>query len=154
MAIDGQKFAKLCRTLSEIDLFGAAPAAPPWGATPTEQGFRQAVESARSLLPLNYQQGYAGPVLANVQHVLAEAWAAETVAGAVYDHAPANSASPTPVAHYRVAADTRDGIFNGRQIARRTPGGPGSPRHGGAATASGRHPSRVPRQAGDGETWV
>lgn len=94
MTIDAQKFGKLCQVLSEIDLFGTAPPAPPWGAAPTGEGFREAVESARSFLPLTYQQGYADPVLAHVAHILTEAWTAETVAGAVYDHAPALGVKP------------------------------------------------------------
>ncbi len=94
MAIDGQKFAKLCHVLSEIDLWGTAPPAPPWGAAPTEEGFRQAIQSARAFLPLLYQQAYADPILVHAPHILIQAWAAETVAGAVYDHAPALGVMP------------------------------------------------------------
>jgi hypothetical protein len=94
MALDVVKFGTLCGTLSEIDLFGTAQPAPPWADTPTDTQFQQAIDSAKAMLPVVYQDAYVGPVLAQIPHILTQPWAAETVAGAVYDHAPGSGVDP------------------------------------------------------------
>jgi hypothetical protein len=90
MAIDVNEFVALARKFAEIDLFGTAPPAPPWGAKQTRQRVLAAINSGRNQLPLLYQDAYVKALETNLQSLLAEG-SMEPWAAPVYEHAPGSS---------------------------------------------------------------
>ena len=89
----GSLFA-LADIYGALDLTGAGPPDVPWGATPSLEAFRRAMEAGAPYLPERYRRSYVAPVedsLAGLLEATGDGAGddpAETVLGAVYQHAP------------------------------------------------------------------
>jgi hypothetical protein len=95
MAIDTNQFTQLCEHLADIDLFGKAPPAPPWGNQPSATKVHKAIDGGTHSLPLVYQTGYVDPLVQHLNTVLTRTGGdVEPFAASVYEHAPGSQVLP------------------------------------------------------------
>jgi nucleoside phosphorylase len=80
VAVSTSSFNTFFKTLSQIDLFGAAPPQPP-------KNIPEAVTQAEHLIPILYAKEYAKPLQTNFHRVTPDL--SPTLGGAVYEHADA-----------------------------------------------------------------
>lgn len=81
-------FTELYRVFAGLPLTTSGTPAPPWGSSPPNvDALAAIIQEAADEIPVVYQQAYVTPVLGNLNRIL-RAGMEETVAGAVYDHAP------------------------------------------------------------------
>jgi hypothetical protein len=91
--------------ISKIDLTGQGPPDLPWGSNASQQSLTAAVDWSADVLPLPYLQAYVSPVRVSLGRLAAATEAAggddpaETVLGAIYDHAP-GSVVATPLRRF------------------------------------------------------
>lgn len=91
--ISPSSVAALAEVFSAIDLTGAGPPEPPWGAAPTAEAFGQALASGVDALPLVYRDAYIVPLQQALPRLLlltaqqGGSDPAETLLGAIYGHA-------------------------------------------------------------------
>jgi hypothetical protein len=94
-AIDIKKFTQLCERLAEIDLFGKAPPAPPWGNRPTVPRVAAAINSGTSELPLVYRTGYVQPLRATLPALIRRnRGQVEPFIAPIYEHALNSTVKP------------------------------------------------------------
>ena len=101
MSIQANQFTKLCQILARIDLFGQGPPAPPWQGHFTEAAVRRAIDTGTAGLPLVFWSGYVAPLEQHLGGVMGlvtvgrlPASLVESLAGAVYQHAPGSVVQP------------------------------------------------------------
>ncbi len=88
MSIDLAKFSAHCDRLTRIDFFGEGGFRPPWKYPPTPEAVLRAIEGGAADLPPSYRNGYAAPLMANIQHALLQtAGQLEPYAAVVYQYA-------------------------------------------------------------------
>ncbi|HVG22794.1 MAG TPA: hypothetical protein VND45_01460 [Thermoanaerobaculia bacterium] len=83
----------LADRIASIDLTGEGPPAVPWGTTVSQEALASAIDSGAPAMPLVYHDAYIAPLQQNLARIVAatpegSTDPAETLTGAVYDHAP------------------------------------------------------------------
>ena len=92
--ITAEGIVELARAISFTNLQGTGPSNVPWGKQPSLKDFTEALEKGLHHLPVVYEDAYADPLKARLGRVRTETLKlgdndpAETLLGAVYNHAP------------------------------------------------------------------
>ncbi len=97
---DADNVLTLARIFSQINFADSGPPDIPWGNRPSARAFSQAIASGVHHLPLVYEHAYIEPLRRRVGRVLrltqkgGGTEPAETLLGAVYEHAPGAKVAP------------------------------------------------------------
>lgn len=108
---------ELARQFSTIDLTGLGPPDVPWGNQPSVAAFEQAIGNGAPYLPTAYQQAYLGNLNQYLPRLLSVTAAqggddpAETILGAVYNHAPGGEVAQPLRRFLVVVADLYDAFL-------------------------------------------